>query len=179
MGASHSWGVAHSVVHVLIVDDDRNIHEDYVRCLRETRHDSQRLFELRGELFGWRFGHSSADEVDYVLTHAYDGLEAIEHVRGSVERGEPFALAFVDMRMPPGLNGIETIASIWNLDAAIQIVLSTAYSDFTWVDVIEGVGRTDGLHLLRKPFHHSQVRQFAGVLAKKWQLDGSAAPSIR
>jgi CheY-like chemotaxis protein len=161
---------------VLIVDDERNIHEDYVRCLRETRRDSEHLLELRGELFGWRFSRETHDSMAYELVHAYDGLDAIEKVRLGVDRGEPFALAFVDMRMPPGLNGIETIAAMWNIDPAIQIVLSTAYSDFTWVEVMEGVGRTEGLHLLRKPFHHSQVRQFAGVLAKKWRLGSGTSP---
>lgn len=156
---------------VLIVDDDRNIHTDYASCLRDTRRDSQRLVELRGQLFGWKFGQESNESMTFQIVHAYTGLEGIESVRTSVESGERFALAFVDMRMPPGLNGVETIAAIWAIDAEIQIVLSTAYSDFTWVEVMEGLGRTDGLHLLRKPFHHSQVRHFATVLARKWQLD--------
>lgn len=161
---------------VLVVDDDANIHEDYSRCLRDTSRDSERLLELRGELFGWKFGQEAqeTDKTGFDLVHALSGLEGIEKVRKSVEEGRRFALAFVDMRMPPGLDGVETIAAIWAIDPAIQIVLSTAYSDFTWTEVKEGVGRTEGLHLLRKPFHHSQVRHFAAVLVRKWELERRA-----
>jgi hypothetical protein len=78
------------------------------------------------------------------------------------------------MRMPPGWSGVDTIAALWRADQYMQIVLCTAYSDFTWDMVLAGVGRSEGLHLLRKPFAAEQVRRFAEVLSKKWLLSEGA-----
>lgn len=155
---------------VLIVDDDPHIHQDYLRCLRSGRRDSQRLVELRGRFFGLQTALETDEDLEFDLEHSHTGLDGIEAVRRSVECDRPFSVAFVDMRMPPGLNGIETISGLWNLDPAVEIVLSTAYSDFTWQQVIDGVGRSEGLHLLRKPFDRHQARRFACVLSKKWRL---------
>jgi diguanylate cyclase len=158
---------------LLIVDDDPGLHEDYVRCLAPAEPDGGDLRAARDALFGP--GSSPAPdrgsgEVRFELVHAYAGAAALQLVRQGLENGEHCSVAFVDMRMPPGWNGVETIRQLWAVDPAVQVVLCTAFSDFTWDKVIAGIGRSDGLHLLRKPFAAEQVRRFAEVLSKKWQL---------
>jgi CheY-like chemotaxis protein len=160
---------------VLIVDDDRDIHGDYVRCLTPPRSESRELGIARDALFGPGSEPPRPRRPRFELAHAYAGADALELVRRSIDDGVRYAVAFVDMRMPPGWNGVETIREIWRIDSAIQVVVSTAFSDFTWDKVIAGVGGSEGLHLLRKPFAADQVRVFAEVLSKKWQLARSTA----
>lgn len=160
---------------LLIVDDDPSLHEDYSRCLAPAPVDREQLDAARATLFGPSGPAANDTRTRFQLAHAYDGTGAAALVRKERDSAEGFSVAFVDMRMPPGWSGVETIGELWKIDAAIQVVLCTAFSDFTWDKVIAALGRSDGLHLLRKPFSQEQVRRFAEVLAKKWQL-AHAAP---
>jgi len=155
---------------VLIVDDEASVHDDFRRCLLPAANESPRLDELRRDLFGVEA--SPTNDLHAVeLTHAMSGEDAARAVGGTAGHPEvAFALAFVDMRMSPGWNGVETIRELWLRDARIQMVLCTAYSDFTWDRVLAEVGNGERLHLLRKPFSTDQVRRFAQVLCKKWSL---------
>lgn len=163
---------------VLVVDDDRGLHEDYDRCLAPAARESPALRLARDALFG-AAPLATGVEVRFRLAHAYAGESALELVEASIECADRYSVAFVDMRMPPGWSGVETIRRIWRIDPSLLVVLCTAYSDFTWDRVVAGVGRSDGLHLLRKPFDTQQVRRFAEVLAKKWQLAWSHSPANR
>lgn len=154
---------------VLIVDDDANLHGDYSRALALSRPQHQ-LAAARDALFGVTTAASGGDDPEFDLVHAYDGASALALVESGVATGQRFSVAFVDMRMPPGWTGAETIRRLWDADPTIQAVLCTAFSDFTWDKVLLEVGRSEGLHLLRKPFAPEQVRRFAEVLSKKWQL---------
>ena len=159
---------ATDLLELLVVDDDRNIHQDYERCLGLVEPAVGELDAIRERLFGPR---PTADEDRrFPLFHALSGELAIAEVRARATSGRRFPVAFVDMRMSPGWNGIETIVRLWELDADIEIVVCTAFSDFTWTEVLATVGRSEGLHLLRKPFDGPQVRRFAGVLSRKWEL---------
>jgi DNA-binding LytR/AlgR family response regulator len=79
-------------------------------------------------------------------------------------------MAFVDMRMPPGWDGIETTLRIWELDPRVQIVICTAYSDRSWEDILGRLGRSDRLLILKKPFDNIEVLQLASALTEKWRL---------
>jgi two-component system cell cycle sensor histidine kinase/response regulator CckA len=83
-------------------------------------------------------------------------------------------MAFVDMRMRSGWNGIETIDHIWKECADLQIIICTAHADFTWHDIIQRFGHTDRLLMLKKPFDVMEVRQLAYALAEKWNLFNQA-----
>src|SRR5205823_618022 len=85
--------------------------------------------------------------------------------------GAPYAVAFVDVRMPPGWDGIETISRIWKEFPDLQIVICTAYSDYSWDEIAKSVGgNTDKMLVLKKPFDNVEVLQMAHALSKKWQL---------
>ncbi|HWB75317.1 MAG TPA: response regulator [Nannocystaceae bacterium] len=155
---------------ILVVDDDEGLHGDYDRALREDRIERDALDGARQDLFGTAVALRSNQGIQLDIVHAYRGESAVELVRESLAEGRRFSLAFVDMRMPPGCNGIETIKAVWSVDPAVHVVLCTAYSDFTWATVLAEVGTGAGIHLMRKPFDAEQVRVFAQVLAKKWLL---------
>jgi DNA-binding NtrC family response regulator len=98
---------------------------------------------------------------------ASQGREGFEAVRRMLKVKTPYALAFVDMRMPPGWDGIETSARIWEADPAIQIVICSAYSDYSWHEVVRRLNRP-GLRLLQKPFDTKDVLDLAWSLTTKW-----------
>ena len=91
-------------------------------------------------------------------------------VQKALAIGRPYAMAFVDIRMPPGWDGVETSRKIWELDPEIQIVLCTAYSDYSWDEMFEKLGYRDGLLILKKPFDTVEALQLAQALTQKWWL---------
>jgi len=84
-------------------------------------------------------------------------------------------MAFVDIRMPPGLDGVETIERLWQEDPALQIVLCTAYSDYSWAEVLARLDVRDRLLILKKPFDAVEVYQLASTLTMKWEMTRQAA----
>lgn len=173
MSAARRSREANDQLYVLAVDDDRTIHDDYDRCLAVRSGESLSLRTARDELFGGGGRPSHEAETRFHLEHAYSGEAGVNAVVSGTGSGLRYCVAFVDMRMPPGWSGVDTISALWRADPHVQIVLCTAYSDFTWDRVLAAVGRSEGLHLLRKPFAAEQVRRFAEVLSKKWQLSGA------
>ena len=87
---------------------------------------------------------------------------------GRGREGRPYALAFVDIRMPPGIDGVETTARLWKADPDLQVVLCSAYADYSWEEVARRLGINQRLLILRKPFDNIEVRQMAHALAQKW-----------
>jgi signal transduction histidine kinase/AmiR/NasT family two-component response regulator len=155
---------------ILIIDDNHAIHEDFVRILRPRDESHRGLEALESELFGEDKSATVIEENFYHLESAFQGLEGIEKVAQAVAAGKPFALAFVDVRMPPGIDGVEALERIWKIDPDLQAVLCTAYSDYSWEEVIKRLGMSDRLLILKKPFDNIEVRQMANTLTEKWSL---------
>ena len=154
---------------ILIIDDNPSIHEDFRKILGPA--DATLAKELDAEeaaLFGDKADASRP--WSFQLESAFQGEEGLEKVRAAVAKGEPYAVAFVDVRMPPGWDGIETIARIWKEFPDLQIVICTAYSDYSWDEISKSIGSTDQMLVLKKPFDNVEVLQMAHALAKKWQL---------
>ncbi len=95
-------------------------------------------------------------------------------VQKALAENDPYALAFVDIRMPPGWDGVETLERLWECSPDIQAVICTAYSDYSWDDISRRLGQTDSLLILKKPFDTAEVLQVAHALTRKWALDGQA-----
>ncbi|NJL15982.1 MAG: hypothetical protein HC938_01080 [Nitrospira sp.] len=114
----------------------------------------------------------------YELDFASQGREGFGLVQSAHQAGNPYALAFVDMRMPPGWDGLETIEHLWYADPEIQVVVCSAYSDHPWEDVSRRIGETDKLLILMKPFNSIEVVQLANSLTKKWNLARSVKRQI-
>jgi CheY-like chemotaxis protein len=160
---------------ILVIDDNVSIHEDFRKILAPPK-DIDSLDKARVALFGE--APSLPPQVRYELDFASQGREGFGLVQSAQREGNPYALVFVDMRMPPGWDGLETIEHIWYVDPEVHIVICTAYSDHPWEDVGQRIGNTDKLLILMKPFNSIEVVQLANSLTKKWNLARSVKLQI-
>lgn len=151
---------------ILIVDDNQSVFEAFQKILVSSAPDP-RLVEMEEALFG---SVSSTPVATFRLTYAAQGMEAIEKLEAEKRNGSSFAVAFVDVRMPPGIDGIETAQRLWALDADLEIVICSAYSDYSWSDMARKLGRPDRWVILKKPFDNIEVLQLAHALTEKWML---------
>jgi signal transduction histidine kinase len=158
---------------VLVIDDMESIRLDFAKILGEPTPPAG-LAELEQSLFGTPERGAVAPPVKFELGFASQGLEGLAQAADAAARARPFAMAFVDVRMPPGLDGIETIARLWELDPRLEIVICTAYSDYTWHQMLERLSRPGQFLVLGKPFDSTAVRQMALALTEKWNLARAA-----
>jgi len=149
---------------ILIIDDNEAIHEDLKKILSPTPH-SEEMADDESLLFGV----TSTQEISFHVDSAYQGQEGLVQLERAQEAGRPYALAFVDFRMPPGWDGVETISHLWNVDPNLQVVICTAYSDFNWKEIERRLGLSHNLVILKKPFDPIEVTQLAHALTAKWK----------
>ena len=155
---------------ILLVDDLHSIHEDFRKILTPP----EEAVDLEADE-AILFGSEKRTAVRFDLDSAYQGMEALEKVRAARQAGAPYALVFLDMRMPPGWDGVETAERLWVEDPRLQIVFCTAYSDASWREVLTRLDVRDRLLILKKPFDAIEVYQFAHALSTKWQMTEQAA----
>ena len=152
---------------VLVIDDNPAIHEDFQKILA-TPEGSTSLDALESVLFG--APQTRNGPYLFEVDTASQGEERVKRVRDALSAGHPYSLAFVDIRMPPGIDGVETTARLWQEDPDLQVVLCSAYADYSWEEVAHRLGVNQRLLILRKPFDNIEVRQMAHALAQKWDL---------
>jgi two-component system cell cycle sensor histidine kinase/response regulator CckA len=154
---------------ILVIDDNPSIHEDFRKILSpaETKLAAG-LDADEAALFGETA--NTARSWSFQIDSAFQGEEGLEKVRAAATAGAPYAVAFVDVRMPPGWDGIETISRIWKEFPDLQMVVCTAYSDYSWDEIAKTIGNTDQMLVLKKPFDNVEVLQMAHALARKWEL---------
>lgn len=154
---------------ILVIDDNVSIHQDFCKILMKQDAPSKDLEAMEAELFGTETQDMSTGEFE--IDCAVQGREGLNMVKNAIAQGRPYALAFVDGRMPPGWDGVETISHLWQEDPELQVVLCTAYSDCSWKDIRRLLGDTDGFLILKKPFDNVEVLQMAHALTRKWELN--------
>ncbi|HEY6179120.1 MAG TPA: ATP-binding protein [Kofleriaceae bacterium] len=154
---------------ILIVDDNHAIHDDFRKIFAPHDASADTLDALEAALLD-RPATAIEPIVTFELVSAFQGREALDHVVASVASHRQFALAFVDMRMPPGWDGLETIERLWQVDPDLQIVICSAYSDHSWSDLRARLGARESLLILKKPFDTLEVVQCAHALTTKWTL---------
>jgi two-component system sensor histidine kinase/response regulator len=157
---------------ILIVDDNAAIHEDYRKILAGPPEAAGAYAAMRAELLGCAV--QKAGITKFEVSFAFQGQEALERVKEAVGAGRPYAMAFLDVRMPPGWDGVETAARIWEVYPDLQIVICSAYSDYSWDEMVAKIGQSDRLLILKKPFDNVEVLQLAHALTEKWQLHQQA-----
>ena len=160
---------------ILIIDDQKEARESYKSILGKNNYpEHSQLEKLESELFEEQGnkdkGNLKTPEEIYEVEYAAQGLDGVERTRKALENNRPFALAFIDMRMPPGIDGKETAKRIRELDRQMEFVIVTAYSDHDRRDIVESVGYPSKLLFLRKPFEVDEIKQFALALTEKWNL---------
>lgn len=159
---------------ILIVDDTVSIHEDFRKILCADADGEPSLDSLEETLFGT----PAAPRQVFELDSAYQGQEALALVSQALAANAPYAMVFIDMRMPPGWDGLQTIEQLWNVDPNLQIALCTAYSDYSFEAIEARLKYNDQLLILKKPFDHLEIRQMASALTWKWQLAQDVARKV-
>jgi len=159
---------------ILIVDDTASIHQDFRKILCADADAQPSLDTLEHTLFGTPAKVRQVFELD----SAYQGEEALALVHKALAAGAPYAMAFLDMRMPPGWDGLQTIEALWNADPNLQIALCTAYSDYSFEAIEARLKYNDQLLILKKPFDNLEIRQMASALTWKWQLAQDVALKV-
>ena len=151
---------------VLIVDDQRDIHDDFEEMLLARAAAAD---DLAASFLG-------AEEPDhhlpeFELLHAMGGEEACELVARAARDERPIAVAYIDIRMPPGIDGVTAVRRIRRVDRAIEIVLMTAYTETSLADIVQDMELLHKLLYIRKPFAREEVQQITLALVKKWNLE--------
>lgn len=155
---------------VLLVDDNPAIHADYRKILGAANKASTKdLDSLAGAFFG-DADAAEGEEESFELESALQGEEALAKLIDARRAGRPFAMAFVDVRMPPGWDGVETLARLWEEDPDLQAVICTAFSDYSYEQMLGKLGRSQNLLILKKPFDTVEVQQLASALTQKWSV---------
>jgi diguanylate cyclase len=149
---------------VLIIDDNPAIHSDYRKIL--AARTTAEVSSAEAALFG---DSAQAGAPAFDVDSAMQGREGVESVRRALAEGRPYSVAFVDMRMPPGWDGLETIERLWQVDANVQIVVCSAYADYDWLELLARLGHSDKLIIIKKPFEPIEILQAASALSCKWQ----------
>ena len=154
---------------ILVIDDNKAIHDDFRKVLLKASLAPNDLAVEEAALFG---DEEQAMPVlpTFEIDSAYQGHEGLELIEKSLRDGRPYAMAFVDVRMPPGWDGVETTRKIWEKYSDLQVVICTAYSDYSWEDMLRKLGYSDRLVILKKPFDNIEVLQLAISMTVKWRL---------
>lgn len=152
---------------ILIVDDTPSIHEDFRKILSTPGTMAKDLDEMAESLFGSQKSGPVLQGIDYELDSAFQGDEAIAMIEKAENEGKGYSLVFMDVRMPPGMDGIRTIEKIWEHFPAMEIVICTAYSDYSWIDIVDILGPSDHLLVLKKPFDADEAQQMALSLTRR------------
>jgi signal transduction histidine kinase len=153
---------------ILLIDDNQAIHDDFRKILKKPDAPSSNLAAAEAALFG-----ETAPEVElpeFQIDSAFQGQEGLDFIEKSLNENHPYAMAFVDVRMPPGWDGVETTAKIWQKYPDLQVVICTAYSDYSWEEMLKKLGYSDRLIILKKPFDNIEVLQLAISMTEKWRL---------
>jgi CheY-like chemotaxis protein len=128
---------------VLVIDDNPAIHADFRKVLNPSPVEGGELLDmLEAEVLG---APAQVACPQFELEVAFQGEEGVQKAKAALQNGRPYALAFVDMRMPPGVDGLNTIKMLWSVDAAIQVVICSAHADYEWSEVVARLNFPDQL----------------------------------
>jgi len=163
----------HNNHHLLVIDDHQSIHQDFRKILANSSVRDV-LGELESGLFGQKAGDSDSGTPIFEIDSAYDGEEGLALIERSLLEDRPYALAFVDVRMAPGWDGVQTTCKIWEKYPDLQVVLCTGFADRPWAEMVRPLGFLDRVVVLIKPFDNIEVLQLAVAMTEKWRLNQQA-----
>ncbi len=164
-------------IRVLVVDDEAPMRDAYRQIFSEPEPGAQNAARrsLGAKLFGGEGQNQPQRLPSAAMTFDAEYCEgaeaAVAAVKQALDANQPFAVVFLDMRMPPGQDGVWAAGRIRELDPAVEIAVCTAYSDVDPCDIGGRVPPEDKLSYLQKPFHPHEVRQMAIALASKWRAE--------
>src|SRR5581483_9075105 len=151
---------------ILVIDDTPEIHDDFRKILCERR-SASKLEAAESALFG--AADSLARQRVFEVDSAFQGEHGLAKIYHALQEGRPYSMAFLDIHMPPGWNGIEVAPKLWFADPDLQIVLCTAHSEYSWETMFTRIGTNQRMFILKKPFDRMEVLQLAHNLTGKWE----------
>ncbi|HEY2276330.1 MAG TPA: EAL domain-containing protein [Steroidobacteraceae bacterium] len=149
---------------ILVIDDNPSIHDDYRKILAGNA--AGKISAAEAALFGEQ--PKAVERPTFDVDSAMQGRDGVERARAALTEGRPYSVAFVDMRMPPGWDGVETIEQLWAVDPEVQVVVCSAYTDYDWLELLTRLGHSDKLIVVKKPFEPIEILQCASALSRKW-----------
>jgi DNA-binding NtrC family response regulator len=153
---------------ILVMDDNAEIQKDFKKILTLRGQTAAAADDTEAFIFGADSGRKALPR--YEINAAYQGQEGLEMVRRAVAERAPYPVAFVDVRMPPGWDGIETISRVWEVDPDLLVIICTAYSDYSLEQMAAKLHRRDQFVILKKPFDVVEVQQMADAMVARWDL---------
>ena len=160
---------------VLVVDDQESIYTDFQEMLGVKRRKNRADELAAGFLPATDDTNSVAELPSFELSYASNGDDAVEAVKSAKESNRPFALAYIDIRMPPGIDGIEAIRQIREFEKDLEIVIMTAYSDKPMSAIMTNLELLHKLLYIRKPVAREEIQQITRTLVEKWNLEQEAS----
>ena len=159
---------------VLIVDDENGIHSDFKDMLNPNRRGA-----LTDELAETLLDEVSENKTlflpNFELLHAKNGEQAYDIIRAGKASDRPIAVAYIDVRMPPGIDGVEAIRRIRQIEKDIELVIMTAYTDKPLPEIVRDMELLNKLLYIRKPFAPEEVQQITLSLVEKWNVEHELA----
>jgi signal transduction histidine kinase len=155
---------------VLIIDDQPDLREEMARFVTRLGDRSHRVVrDIRQQVLGEGLATAApaSPEMHFHVETAASGEAGLALVRQAHAAGDPFTLAFVDMRMPGGWNGLETMLQLWQVEGRLHVILCSAYADISWEDMVVAVGHRDNLLILKKPFDEMALAQLVLAFSEK------------
>lgn len=153
---------------ILVIDDNLNIHEDFRKILSPLA--PRDLDALEANIFGEE-AQSRIRDLTYQLSFASNSQDALQQFTDAQKNGDPFSVVFSDVRLPEAEDGIALVEQIWHAAADTQIVIMTAFADYSWEELIERFGWSDRLLILRKPFDPITIKQLALMLSQRYHTE--------
>ena len=161
---------------LLVVDDEPAMHDSYVRSfVRQRGAEEDALGVMAVDLFGADAARDPDEAEPFELTLCHQGHEAVAAVEAAQAAGTPYAVAFIDIRMPPGIDGRETARRIRAIDPEINLCIVTGFSDFSPIEISKVAGPVDKIFYIAKPFEVAEIIQTATALARRWEVDRELA----
>ncbi len=162
---------------ILVIDDNAAIHDDFRKVLCPAAAPPTALSDAAARLF--KRQPTPSRQAVYEVDAAERGQDGVAMISQALDEGRPYAVAFVDMRMPNGWNGLETTRRIWQVAPSTFVVLCTAFSDFSWAQIREELRQHDRFLILKKPFDNIEVQQLAESLCTRATIEGLDLPGKR
>lgn len=160
---------------ILIVDDQETILDSFATLLGPPSAGDQDIMLDELEVAMGGVPANTVTTPTYQLRYARQGLDAIRECEIALAENRPFSVAFLDIHMPPGIDGVETAVRLWKLQPDLEIVLCTAHAMYSWHAILARLPVRDQLVILRKPFDPIEVRQLASCLSEKWRRGRAVA----
>jgi signal transduction histidine kinase/CheY-like chemotaxis protein len=166
--------------HIMVVDDNEAIHYDFRKAL-EINKNNVPLEEIRNKIFPESTPLPSIHKSfpSFIIDSAFQGLEAIELIKKKLAKKQRYSLAFIDMLMPPGIDGVTTIEQLWEIDPDLQVVICTAHTDYSYEEIYQRLKGSDNFLILKKPFDIIEILQLGSSLTRKWELAQQARLQLK